>query len=553
MNNRILILISLLAAAIATAQPTVDPGGVLNVASYTITSLPNSGIAQGSMFVIFGQNLGPRNLQGIQSLPLQISLAGTSVSITVNNKTLSAPLFYTSARVVAAVMPSNIPVGAGTLRVVYQGLVSAAASVNVVAHAPGILTLNAAGYGPAVLQNYTSNSLLVNTVIEAASPGQLEILWGTGLGPITGDDANYPPVGSLPFKVEVFVGGKTAKLFYAGRSGSYPGIDQIMFYVPDGVAGCQIPVYVKVEGVLSNYATMSVASQGSVCADWHGFSAADMQTMAGNPESRIGSILLGQTRTALASPAGTITSLSEDLSGQFYRRSNYQTLFEMGPREAGVMLGSCVAFGMKAQGSIQWTPNDPSSLQSLDAGTTLQLTGPNGQAQVSQTNAGKYSGPLPGPSQAECMVPGQYNVNNGAGGADIGPFQATLTIPSPITWTGADTIKDVTRTQPLTITWTGGDASKEFIVIAGASVDQATQAMGSFVCAERVDSGKFTVPADVLSALPAASAWSTDGYPMGTLSVGVMPILSAVRFSAPGLDAGYFSYARQLMKNVGYK
>ncbi len=36
------------------AQPTVAPGGILNVASYAYPALPGGSIAQGSMFVVFG-------------------------------------------------------------------------------------------------------------------------------------------------------------------------------------------------------------------------------------------------------------------------------------------------------------------------------------------------------------------------------------------------------------------------------------------------------------------------------------------------------------------
>jgi len=43
------------------AQPVID--GVLNAASYAVPGLPHSDIAQGSMFVVFGQQLGPAALQ----------------------------------------------------------------------------------------------------------------------------------------------------------------------------------------------------------------------------------------------------------------------------------------------------------------------------------------------------------------------------------------------------------------------------------------------------------------------------------------------------------
>jgi uncharacterized protein (TIGR03437 family) len=554
MTFRIVFVFLFLTAARIAAQPAINAGGVLNAASYALPGLPNSGIAQGSMFAVFGSNLGPHPLLSASALPLPTALGGTSASITVGGKTVDAPLFYVSVTQLAAVMPSNAPLGAGVLKVTYRGVSSAGAPVTVVRNAPGILTLNSAGYGPATLQNYNSPAdQPVNTVIESAHPGQVEILWATGLGPISASDSVAPPVGNLPFKIEVFVGGKVANVSYAGRSAQFPGIDQVIFSVPDGVAGCQVPVYVKAEGVSSNYATMAVAADGKVCGDWHGFSASEMQMLGGQAESRIGSISLGQSRTALGTPGGTSDSVAEAASGRFYRRSIYETLYAMGPKESGIMLGSCMVYGMGAQDPIQWTPGDPAAGQLLDAGAALYVTGPLGKVQIDRAGQGGYEHALGGAGQGEYLAPGQYSVDNGTGGADVGPFQATLAIPPAVSWTNADAIGVIPRNQALNLSWSGGDASREFVAITGAALDVTNRVTGSFVCAERVDAGKFSIPADVLSALPAANAWTTDGYPAGFLSVGTMPILSSARFQASGLDAAYFSYFRQQLKNVTYK
>ena len=59
---RYIILVALALSIPLNAQPVVSPGGVLNTASFTPDGLPNSGIAQGSFFAVFGQNLGPGNL-----------------------------------------------------------------------------------------------------------------------------------------------------------------------------------------------------------------------------------------------------------------------------------------------------------------------------------------------------------------------------------------------------------------------------------------------------------------------------------------------------------
>ena len=42
------------AGPLVQAQPLVNPGGVLNAASYALPGTQNSAIAQGAMFVVFG-------------------------------------------------------------------------------------------------------------------------------------------------------------------------------------------------------------------------------------------------------------------------------------------------------------------------------------------------------------------------------------------------------------------------------------------------------------------------------------------------------------------
>jgi len=68
-------------AAIAVAQPVVCQGGVLNRRSYGLDGLPNSGIAQGSIFTVFGAGLGPAALQTASSFPLATTLGGTSIKV----------------------------------------------------------------------------------------------------------------------------------------------------------------------------------------------------------------------------------------------------------------------------------------------------------------------------------------------------------------------------------------------------------------------------------------------------------------------------------------
>ena len=100
-------------------------------------------------------------------------------------------------------------------------------------------------------------------------PGQIEILWATGLGPVTFPDNNTPTTGNLPTPLEVWVGGQSVTdLRYNGRS-SYPGVDEIIFTVPTSApVGCWVPVLIRTDGnMLSNAVTMAITADGSPCQE----------------------------------------------------------------------------------------------------------------------------------------------------------------------------------------------------------------------------------------------------------------------------------------------
>lgn len=99
---------AILCTAAAQTNPTVT-GGPVNAASYIRSDQPNGGIARGSLFVIFGTGLGPTSIQQASSLPLPLSLCGTSIQVQVGGKTVDAIMIYKLATQVAAILPSSTP------------------------------------------------------------------------------------------------------------------------------------------------------------------------------------------------------------------------------------------------------------------------------------------------------------------------------------------------------------------------------------------------------------------------------------------------------------
>jgi uncharacterized protein (TIGR03437 family) len=244
--------------------PTITANGVVNAASFASTA-----IAPGSLFSVFGANLGPA--VGVQApgYPVPAALAGTSVRVTAGGNSYDAWIVFASAGQVNAILPSNVPAGAAQVTVTYAGPTSAAATVNVAAFAPGVFFQRAGGNDAAIAQNVASATKYpLNGPASPAKPGQIVVLWVTGLGAIAGAD-NVPPgapgdMTSLP--VTISVGGVSAQRLYAGRQAQFAGVDNIYFTVPAGVEfGCQVPVSITAGGAAANTPTIAVTSDGGTC------------------------------------------------------------------------------------------------------------------------------------------------------------------------------------------------------------------------------------------------------------------------------------------------
>jgi len=544
-------LITVLAVGLAAfslplaAQPSINTGGVVNAASYAPPGLPNSAIAQGSIFVIFGRNMGPTTLAQA-TFPLPTVLAGTSVRVTVGGQTVDCYLIYTSAGQVAAVLPSRTPVGTGTVTVTYNNQSSAPAAITVAASSFGIFTINQGGSGPGVI---TDANWQVNLITNSARPEQAMVLWGTGLGPVTFDETRGAPVQDMKSaELEVWVGGKRARVDFAGRAPGFAGLDQINFVVPPGIEGCYVPIAVRVKSVASNFATMAVSPRGGACSDPMSFSEEDQGMIGAGKDTKIGTIALSRLDITLP-PGLPVSSYKNDVANASFLKYDYQKIVGSRGVSYATPFGQCIVYTFTGQ---EFNPLvDPVRPVGLDAGAALNLSGPKGNKQLTRQAPGYYSatlgGGMPGMpgAQPDYLEPGSYTVDNGSGGTDVGPFRATLNITSPVVWDKAvgDT---VSRGQDLPIRWSGGTPT-EWVLIMGSSARSNPEVGAAFICTERAVAGSFTVPSLVLSALPASDPQG------GMLIVGSSPLMERYKFKASGLDIGYFTYSMWSAKSVTFR
>jgi uncharacterized protein (TIGR03437 family) len=512
-----LILIYTLTLA---AAPAVS--GVYNAGSWLPPSLPNSGIAQGAIFTVTGTGLGPSTLQQAFSYPLPSTqgLGGTTVQATVGGLTEACIMIYTSAAQVAAILPSATPVGTGTLTLTYQGE-SSSIAIQVLAADFGTLTLNEGGTGPAVV---TDTSYTPITMINAAHPGDTLILWGTGLGAVTGSETEPPMQVNLNTGVQVLVGNQTATVSYGGR-GSSPGLDQINFVVPAGVTGCKASIIVTVKGVTGNVTTTSIAPAGqTTCGDtFDALTAANLQKAITTGTLNIAGVALsrlvgGDDELAAAFTSFPVNSLIRSYGGTF-----------------GPSIGNCLAYELEGS---SFALKDPIVPTFLGAGSQLAINGPSGSRTIDATSTGSYSATL-ATASPYFIEPGSFTATNGGGASNIDAFNWNLTLPPSIVPTIPASIN---RAQDLTVTWTGGSA---FSVVGiylfnGVKATSTLKSYVDIVCSADASTGTFTIPSAILSLLP-ANGFATPTTPGVLIQLGGIAQGNFTVAGSPGLDEGFFT------------
>lgn len=471
-------------AALAAAAPLLT--GVYNAASWVPAGLPNSSIAEGSIFTLIGTGMGPGNLVKVTSYPLPTNqgLAGTSIQVTVGGVTNSCIMVYTLATQVAAILPSSTPVGAGTLTLTYQGA-QGSIPITVVKNSLGIFAVNEEGSGPGIITNI---SYQVQVPTNAAHPGDILVLWATGLGPVTGDETEPPVPVDLGTGVQIFVGGQPATVLYGGR-GSSPGLDQINFTVPNGLNGCYVSVVAQVNGVVSNFTTIPITAPGqTTCSDGAaGLSAANLAKLQNGGTINV-------ARLDMDNIAGNNASA-------IFEQWSYLDLISSHGLPGGPSVGSCTVYDVPSGNGI--VVLDPFPIPGLNAGSQVTITGPNGTKTLPQAKTGTYLAQLSAFEATPFLTPGTYTFNNGSGGTDIGPITASVTYPQPLTWSNEASTKSLSVSHDLTVTWSGGNAG-DYVTIIGitglASIKQDTE----FFCNAQASAGQFTIPSQVLALIPPA-------------------------------------------------
>jgi hypothetical protein len=273
---------------------------------------------------------------------------------------------------------------------------------------------------------------------------------------------------------------------------------------------------------------------------------------AGIQRNGVVSLLRGESKITIGSMP-PIDSTTDNASGAFV--SSDYTNYTPPAVAPFTTIGPCVVQTI----TLPQPPQPPSGLVTtfLDGGPVINVNGPNGLKQIPQMSGvyflmvgGGVAIPTPFPIPGlpgvlpPYLDPGTYTIDNGGGGADVGPFTATLNVPIPgFLWTNADANLTIVRSAGVDIQWTGGDPAT-MVEIQG-SVSTSTRG-GSFTCIVP-NNGEFVVTPDVMSVLP-----TTPAGPGGSSLLSVSNS-SSTNFTASGLDLGLIVYEAGNVRTVVYQ
>jgi uncharacterized protein (TIGR03437 family) len=210
---------------------------------YSAASIANSaaGIvnfyAPNTFISIYGQSLAINTVsisaEDLSSGMLPIALIGGEVVVLINN--LPAYIWYVSPTLVNALIPANLIAGPATVQLEMDGKYGPPAMITLGATAPSLFQTGAT----AILATHADNSLVTDS--SPAQPGEVIVLWATGLGPTAPPVIpNQVPETAAPLaaisQFQVLLNGVAvdpSRIYYAGATPTCAGLYQINLRLPD--------------------------------------------------------------------------------------------------------------------------------------------------------------------------------------------------------------------------------------------------------------------------------------------------------------------------------
>lgn len=263
----LLALIGTLGWAIAVSKVTTTYAQSSSVVVVNAASFATDALAPDSMAAAFGSfvTTGGQTFTA-PSTQLPATLGG--VRVTVNG--IDCGLIVVSPSQINFVLPINLPDGSNSLVITNADATTRSTTLNIQRAAPGIFTARGSGQGSAAALvtndgvNYlaTYNSDGSEREVSAGTPARpnILVLFATGVRnavAINPNDAN-----GVAEAVTATIQGIPAQVQFAGRAGSFAGLDQLNVVIPPQLSGQGlVRVRLTIAGRTSNAATLLIGGQ----------------------------------------------------------------------------------------------------------------------------------------------------------------------------------------------------------------------------------------------------------------------------------------------------
>ena len=232
----------------AAGAPTI--GAIVNAASFA------PGASPGSLQAMFGSNLSTTTaIAGPGTLPL--TLGGVRLTIAGT----PAPLLYVSPAQINFQVPPGSGTGQVEVVVSQSSTLLAKTALQINPSAPGIFLQIQSDRTRAAALN---PDLTPNGPLSPAPAGSYAVMFVTGIGAVSpalaaGQPAPLSPLSNAQLTVNATIGPRPVTVQYAGRAPTLLG-DQVNLLIPADLPAGDYPVVIRVDGVLSNSALISVSN-----------------------------------------------------------------------------------------------------------------------------------------------------------------------------------------------------------------------------------------------------------------------------------------------------
>jgi uncharacterized protein (TIGR03437 family) len=232
-------------------QPAINPGGVVDAASFTA----GRAVAPGSIISVFGTGLGDA-IGSALTIPLPYGIVTSSASVAfsfdVPTANISVPgrFYYASPGQLNVQVPWEL---AGQTSAIVKVIVNFTYSAE--------YTLALATYSPGFFANSVNGQLIAaaltstNQVVGASNPvsrgGTVE-LFMNGLGPVQtppASGADVTTADSTTAVPTITIGGQAATVSYSGLAPYFVGLYQVNAVVPSGIGTGLQPMTCSIGGV----------------------------------------------------------------------------------------------------------------------------------------------------------------------------------------------------------------------------------------------------------------------------------------------------------------